>query len=187
MKEILGYLPQNGAESSAILQWMERYGDQLLTRMPEGHFTAAGFIFNPKRTKTLMIYHNIYRSWAWTGGHADGERDLLAVALREAQEETGAVCRPIDGVACSADILPVQAHVKRGQPVAAHVHLNLAFALECEEDAPLRIKPDENSGVAWLDLTDLPSKISPEDAALMLPIYEKIVRQYSSVRWPAQP
>ena len=187
MKGILGYIPQNETESSGIRQWMERYGDQLLTRMPEGHFTAAGFIFNPDRTKTLMIYHNIYRSWAWTGGHADGERDLLALALREAQEETGARCRPIDGTACSADIIPVQAHVKRGQPVAAHVHLNLAFALECDEDAPLRIKPDENSGVAWLDLTDLPSKISPEDAALMLPIYGKIVRKYSPVRWPSQP
>ena len=36
-----------------------------------------------------MIYHNIYNSWAWPGGHADGESDLLGVAMREVMEETG--------------------------------------------------------------------------------------------------
>lgn len=186
MKEILDFLPHNETEPSAIRQWVEQYGEKLLSRMPEGHFTAAGFIFNPERTKTLMIYHNIYQSCAWTGGHADGERNLLSVALREAWEETGAVCRPIDGIACAVDILPVQAHIKHGQPVAAHVHLNFSFALECSEDAPLRTKPDENSGVAWIEIAELPHKVSPEDARLMLPIYEKIVRQYSPIRWSSQ-
>ena len=189
-EQLFRYRPCNAQEEAdrrRMLDCLDRFPDVLTRDNALCHFTGSSWIANADRTRVLMVYHNIYRSWAWTGGHADGERDLLAVALREAQEETGAVCSPIDGVACSSDILPVQAHVKRGQPVAAHVHLNLAFALECEEDAPLRIKPDENSGVAWLDLTDLPSRISPEDAALMLPIYEKIVRQYSSVRWPAQP
>lgn len=36
-----------------------------------------------------MAYHNIYKSWAWTGGHSDGDSDLLNVALKEAKEETG--------------------------------------------------------------------------------------------------
>ena len=53
--------------------------------------TASGFIVNEARNKTLMVHHNIYNSWSWTGGHADGDSDLLAVALREAREETGIV------------------------------------------------------------------------------------------------
>ena len=151
MKEILGYLPQNETESSDIRQWMERYGDKLLTRMPEGHFTAAGFIFNPERTKTLMIYHNIYRSWAWTGGHADGERDLLAVALREAQEETG-ICglRRLGAGIASMEILPVWGHVKRGEWVSSHLHLNVSYLLTADRDSPLTVREEENSGVAWL-------------------------------------
>lgn len=177
MKELLRLLTNKEFNAAAIARWIEQYGDQLLTRMPQGHFTASGLILNPARTKTLMVYHNIYRSYAWTGGHADGDHDLLAVALREAEEETGARCRPIDGTVCAADILPVPEHIKRGQRIAAHVHLNYAFALECDDDASLRIKPDENSAVGWIDVDDLPRHISLQDAH-MLPIYQRILEKY---------
>ena len=53
------------------------------------HMTASSWIVNEDYTKVLMIYHNIYNSWAWTGGHADGDEDLLHVAVKEAREETG--------------------------------------------------------------------------------------------------
>ena len=179
MEEIIKLLPHDETDAEEIRRWIEKYGEKLLTRMPEGHLTASGFIFNPKRTKTLMVFHNIYQSWAWTGGHADGERDLLAVALCEALEETGVQhIRPIDGTVCAADILPVAAHSKRGQPVAAHVHLNVTFALECEEADALRVKPDENSAVGWIPLAELPERISPSDA-MMIPVYEKIIRKYA--------
>lgn len=179
MEAILKILPDGETDTPCIRRWVEQYGEELLTRMPQGHFTASGFIFNPARTRTLMVWHKIYRSWAWTGGHADGESDLLRVALREAEEETGARgIRPIDGLVCAADILPVRAHIRRGQPVDAHVHLNLAFALECPEETPLRVQPDENSAVGWIDLSSLAEKISPEDAG-MLPIYQKIIRRYT--------
>lgn len=181
MKRIIEMLPSSEPDTPRIRQWIDRYGAQLLTRMPEGHFTASGFIFNPARTKALMVYHNIYKSWAWTGGHADGDADLVRVALREAQEETGvAHIRLIDGTACAADILPVPAHVKRGQPVEAHVHLNLTFALECAQEEALHVKPDENSGVAWIDLDRLAQFISQEDKG-MLPIYDKIIRRYAGM------
>ena len=86
--------------------------------------------------------------------------------------------RPIDGTVCAADILPVAAHSKSGRPIAAHVHLNVTFALECEEADALRVKPDENSAVGWIPLAELPEKISPSDA-MMIPIYEKIIRRYA--------
>ncbi len=44
---------------------------------------------DPTLTQTLLVYHNIYDSWSCIGGHADGGRDLAAVALRELSEETG--------------------------------------------------------------------------------------------------
>ena len=181
MSHIIEQLPACGPDTEKILKWIEQYGeDALLTRMEAGHFTAAGFIFNPKRTKTLMIYHNIFDSWAWTGGHADGDADFLHVALKEAEEEAGVVCRAIEPCACFADIIPVKAHMKRGKPVKEHVHLNLSFALECDEDAVLRIKPDENSGVAWLDIQTLAQHISPEDRHIM-EIYRRIIEKYSPV------
>ena len=72
----------------------------IFTRQNEtAHFTASAWVVNPARDRVLMIYHNIYKSWSWTGGHADGETDLLAVALREVAEETGLqTLRPVSRV-----------------------------------------------------------------------------------------
>ena len=72
-----------------------------------------------------MAYHNIYQAWTWLGGHADGECCLHAVALREAEEETGVRARPVQAEIFSVEILPVPEHVKRGKTVRGHVHLNV--------------------------------------------------------------
>lgn len=69
--------------------------------------TASSMIFNPSRDRVLLAFHKLYQSWAWTGGHADGDGDLLAVALREAQEETGIVSvRPLSPDILTLDVLP---------------------------------------------------------------------------------
>ena len=179
LNQLIEELPKNEPDTAQVVSWIKQYGEKLLTRMEEGHLTASSFIFDPTRTKTLMVYHNIYKSWSWTGGHADGDPDLKAVALKEAVEETGVTeLRFIDGSVCAVDILPVQAHEKRGVPVKAHVHLNICYALECREDVELKIKPDENSAVGWIDISDWKSKISESDKQ-MIPIYEKIIQKYT--------
>ena len=84
-----------------------------------------------------------------TGGHADGDRDLLAVAMREVTEETG--LRQLEllhpGI-FSLECLTVDGHEKRGQYVPSHIHMNVTYLLGARDRA-LRQKPDENSGVAW--------------------------------------
>ena len=118
--------------------------------------TSSGFVVNADATRVLMAHHNIYRVWAWTGGHADGEGDLLSVALREAREETGAVhVRPLSAEIASLDILPVWGHVKRGKYVCAHQHLNVSYLLLADEADPLRPRAGENTRVAWLDAARL--------------------------------
>ena len=113
--------------------------------------TASSWLLNATHDKVLMIYHNIYHSWAWTGGHADGDRDLLAVAKREAMEETGVTeIRVISEDIFSLEILTVDGHEKRGVYVPSHLHLNVTYLLEADEAEVLRIKPDENSGVEWM-------------------------------------
>ena len=120
------------------------------------HFTASSWLLNKKHDKVLLIYHNIYRSWAWTGGHADGEEDLLSVAKREAMEETGVQSiREISEGIYSLEVLTVDGHEKRGAYVSSHLHLNVTYLLEADEEEVLKVKPDENSGVKWFSLEEV--------------------------------
>lgn len=119
------------------------------------HMTASAWVVNEARTKVLMVYHNIYHSWSWMGGHADGEEDLLAVALREVQEESGIrSVHPVTEKIYSLEVLTVDGHVKRGKYVSSHLHLNVTYLLEASEADSLHMKPDENSGVAWFGLKE---------------------------------
>ena len=150
--QIAAYRPVNEQERQdqrEILRFLEQNEDAFLRSNRRAHMTASAWVTNAARDKVLMVYHRLYDSWAWTGGHADGETDLLAVALREAREETGIVhVRPVNGEICSLEILTVDGHEKRGEYVPSHLHMNVTYLLEADERDSLRICEAENSGVA---------------------------------------
>ena len=156
VEEIKNYAPcceQEARDKALILAYLEKNPDAFLRDNRVAHMTASAWVVNPARTRVVMVYHRIYDSWAWTGGHADGEEDLLAVALREAREETGLQnVRAVSGEIFSLEVLTVDGHEKRGEYVSSHLHLNLTYLLEADEDEPLRICEEENSGVRWFSL-----------------------------------
>ena len=158
-EKIEKYVPYNEQEEkdkNTILKYMDAFEDTLTRNNEFGHFTASAWVVNKERTKVLMIYHNIYKSWAWTGGHADGESDLLSVAVREVKEETGVEnVKVLDDDIFSLEIVCVNGHVKRGKYVSSHVHLNVTYLLEVDENETLRIKEDENSGVNWVPIDEV--------------------------------
>ena len=168
------YNEQETADRRQILRDMDVFPDLLTRENATAHFTASCWIVNPERTKVLMAYHNLYRSWAWLGGHADGEEDLLAVALREANEESGIEAVPVFPEIFSLEILHVAPHVKRGKFVCAHLHLNATYLLQADDRAPIRCKPDENSAVRWLEAGEVLAAVSEPD---MLPIYRKLLEK----------
>lgn len=155
-KQLEQYHPYNEQEErdkKVMLQLLKTQPDIFTRENEVAHFTASSWLLNREHTKVLMIYHNIYHSWAWTGGHADGEEDLLAVAIREAQEETGVKeIQTVNDTIFSIETLTVDGHEKRGRYVPSHLHLNVTYLLEADEAEVLRIKPDENSGVKWFSL-----------------------------------
>ena len=154
--QLMQYQPYNEQEErdkAVMLSMLDATPDIYTRENQVAHMTASSWIVNKSHDKVLMIYHNIYNSWSWTGGHADGDRDLLAVAKRGAEEETGvpdieAVTEDI----FSIEILTVDGHEKRGVYVPSHLHMNVTYLLEADEEEVLRIKPDENSGVKWFSL-----------------------------------
>ena len=164
-EQIQNYKPYNEQEAKdqkAILTYLDTFEDVLTRKNEFGHFTASSWAVNPERTKVLMIYHNIYQSWAWTGGHADGESDLLQTAIRELKEETGVEnVKVVNPDIFSLEILTVDGHMKKGNYVSSHVHLNLTYLLEVDENEILKMKEDENSGVKWVRLEEV-KKVSNE-------------------------
>lgn len=146
---------QEERDKKVMLQLLKTQPDIFTRENEVAHFTASSWLLNREHTKVLMIYHNIYHSWSWTGGHADGEEDLLAVAIKEAQEETGVKeIQTVDDIIFSIEMLTVDGHEKRGRYVPSHLHLNVTYLLEADEAEVLRIKPDENSGVKWFALEE---------------------------------
>ncbi|RDY26073.1 NUDIX domain-containing protein [Romboutsia weinsteinii] len=171
---------QEENDKKIIIEYIDKFNHNVLLRENEiAHITSSGFIMNPTMDKVLMVHHNIYNTWAWTGGHADGDSDLLYVALKEAKEETG-ICniKPLSEEIVSIDILPVYGHVKKGNYVSAHLHLSIAYVLISDEDEELTIKEDENSGVKWIAIDKI-SDFSNEP--YLIEIYKKIILRAKNI------
>ena len=163
---------QEQVDCQYIRQFLEEEENLLLRDNVKMHFTASAWVLNPSKNKVLMLYHNIYQSWSWSGGHADREGDLLSVAMKEVKEESGLVSlKPLSDSPISIEILGVQPHYKKQKYVSAHLHLNYTFLLHNIKEEKLKICPEENSKVGWL---------SPDEAvrssteAWMKPIYKKL-------------
>ena len=173
--QIATYQPYNEQEAKdqeVILKYMDTFTDTLTRKNEFAHFTASVWIVNQEHTKVLMAYHNIYQSWSWIGGHADGDPDLLHVALKETGEETGLQqVKPVSEEIYSLEILGVDGHVKKGKHVATHVHLNVTYLIEADEQELTQIKPDENSAIEWMTLNEAVEKSTEP---YMKIIYQKL-------------
>jgi len=149
------YNIQEEKDKETILSFLERYDDAYERSNELAHMTASAWVVNPDKTKVLMAYHRIYDSWAWLGGHCDGNKDCLAVAIREVGEEAGVEnVVPLSEDIFSLEVLSVDSHYKRGEYVPTHLHLNVTYLLQADEKEDLHIKEDENSNVSWFGLDE---------------------------------
>ena len=176
ISEIREYAPFNEQEAqdkTEILNWLMQGEDIYSRSCRAAHMTASAWVVSPDRQYVLLAYHNLYRSWSWLGGHADGERDLLNVARREVGEESGVQnVRAVSEDIFSLEILTVDGHEKRGEYVPSHLHLNVTYLFEADMDENLRVKSDENSAVGWIRADELENRVS--EPWMMQRIYKKL-------------
>ena len=141
------------------IRFVEAHPDCFLRSQLSGHLTGSAWIVSPDRTRTLLTHHHKLDKWLQLGGHADGDGDLLAVALREAREESGlARVRAV-----SAEIFDCDRHlipVRGAEP--AHYHHDLRFMIEADLAEPLVIS-DESKDLAWVETTRVTS-LNPEES-----------------------
>lgn len=164
--DIEKFIPFNEQEESdkeVILNWLKKDIDVLTRNNFEAHFTSSAWVVSPDFKKVLMVYHNIYNSWSWMGGHADGESDLLKVAIKEVKEESG--LKHIEVLSpdiFSLEVLCVDGHEKKGKYIPSHLHLNVTYLLTASVSDELAIKPDENSGVEWIGIDEIDKRVTEE-------------------------
>ena len=176
LEEFEPYNEQEEVDKKIMLDYIRDFNDTLTRQNEYGHFTSSAFVLNKERTKILMVYHKIYNSWAWPGGHSDGDSNLLNVAMKEAKEETGIKnVIPIFKNIYSIEIISVNGHEKSEKYISSHVHLNVTYLLEADENEKIHIKEDENSGVKWVpidNVLDLTSETWVRDR-----VYAKIIEK----------
>lgn len=155
IEKFIPYNEQEEKDKEEILRRLKN-NEKLLTRdNKSAHLTASAWILNQDHNKVLMVYHNLYDSWAWLGGHADGESDLLKVCIKEVKEESHIKdIKVLTRDIFSLEILTVDGHIKKGEYVSSHLHLNVTYLLEANDQQTLSIKEDENSNIGWFLLDD---------------------------------
>ena len=168
--------PQEEADKALMLQLLERLTNPASRDCLQAHLTASAWVVSPDRERVLMAYHNLYNSWAWLGGHADENWDLAAVAEKEAREESGiATLRRLSDNPISLEILNVSGHEKKGKYVSSHLHLNLTYLFEGDPGESLQVKPDENSRVGWIAVSEIAEKST--EPWFVQRIYSKLTKK----------
>lgn len=139
------------------------------------HFTASALVVHPDSGRVLLRWHDRMRMWLQVGGHGDpGERDPLAIALREGREETGL-----------ADLAPwpdsafrhvVVCHVPPGKGEPAHEHADLRYILATRN--PEAVRP-ENPGaqLRWLTVDEARALVGANNLRFTLDRLKELLRQ----------
>ena len=177
-EQLQNYLPFNEQEAidkEVILQALSQ--DSIFLRENKFmHMSASSWITNQSHDKVLMIYHKIYDSWSWLGGHADGNENLLEVACKELEEESGIKnYQLVSDQPFSIEVLTVDGHIKKNKYVNSHLHLNVTYLFEVDEKETLVMNELETNGVKWIPIKELENEVS--EVWFMEHIYKKLLEK----------
>lgn len=132
-----------------------------------GHITGSSWILDASRKFVLLVHHGTLDRWLQPGGHAEGEENVLNVALREAQEETGVK----DFKVLQRDIFDLDIHpipARKGFP--DHLHYDIRFLFEADKKEKIVVS-DESHDVAWVAIDEL-SALTQNNPSIMRMVHK---------------
>ena len=153
--------PEEDAVVRRFLALLAEHSDCYGRHCWAGHITGSAWIVDPSGTEVLLTHHRKLDRWLQPGGHSDGDPDTLAVALREAEEETGLTVVPVDGAIFDLDVHPIPA--RGAEP--EHFHFDVRFALRAESLE--YVVSDESHDLAWVAIDRLERRTDEESVLRM--------------------
>lgn len=145
--------------TAETIRFVEAHKDCLVRSCAPGHLTGSAWIVSPDRIRTLLTHHHKLDKWLQLGGHADGDGDLLAVALREAREESGLA----NVRAVAVEIFDLDRHwIPPRKTEPGHYHYDLRFMIEADPADPLVIS-NESKDLAWVEVARV-TALNPEES-----------------------
>ncbi len=159
------YCPEDENESTMVLE-TQRFIEQnplcFERTLPAGHITASAWVVSPDRQKVLLMHHKKLDRWFQPGGHCDGDPDVRRVALKETEEETGALGQMAGNGIFDVDVHLIPANAKED----AHFHYDIRFLVEADP-ATKPAANAESKEVRWVLMSNVPSFNSSESILRM--------------------
>ena len=164
IKELQTYKTDDSAERQFVDQFivLMQHPDAFQRTHLPGHVTGSAWICNSKGSEVLLTHHAKLDRWLQPGGHADGDEDVIRVASREAEEETG-----LTGIALASEgIFDVDIHAipQRGD-MPGHLHYDIRYLFHADKTLPLTVT-EESHALSWVKLEDL-ERVTQGNASMM--------------------
>lgn len=129
---------------------LEDVADPFVRERLDGHFTASAWLLDRSRTRVLLTHHRKLGIWVQLGGHADGDRDLARVALREAEEESGLVDLRVD-----PSIFDLDRHwIPERREVPGHWHYDVRYVVFADGSEDFVVSA-ESHALAWREIASI--------------------------------
>ncbi|HJR73885.1 MAG TPA: NUDIX hydrolase [Luteimonas sp.] len=151
--ELADYRRSWPEEADSVADFVELLGDDqdpFVRERLAGHFTGAAWLVSADGDRILLTHHRKLDRWLQLGGHADGDRDLRAVALKEAEEESG-----LSGLSADAGIFDLDRHwIPEHKGVPGHWHYDVRYVVRAGEDENFAVS-DESHALAWREIASI--------------------------------